>query len=60
MKGHGILIVDDKATALARTLRRSAMERSGYGFDTLELKWSTRIADELGVALRQRGNGGRE
>lgn len=57
---RGILIVDDKATALARTLQRSVMARGGYGFDELELKWSARIADELGEALRQRRAEGRE
>ena len=55
-----VLIVDDKATALMRTLQRSAMARDGYGFDALELKWRVGIADDLGVALRQRRNEGRE
>ena len=60
MVGDKTLVIDDKATALARTLRRSAMARVGYGFDSLELKWSAGIADELGVALRQRRAEGRE
>ena len=50
----GVLIVDDKATVLARTLRRSALVRSCYDIDALELKWSAGIADELGEALEQR------
>ena len=57
---NDVLIVDDKATALGRTLQRFAMARGGYGFDELELKWSARIADELGEALRQRRAEGRE
>lgn len=56
----GVLIVDDNAVVLMRTLQRSAMARGGYGFDALELKWSARIADELGVALRRRRTEGRE
>ena len=31
-----VLIVDDKATMLARTLQRSDMSRGGYGFDAQE------------------------
>lgn len=57
---YKVLIVDDKATALMRTLQRSAMARGGYGFDALELKWSAGIADEFGVALRRRRVEGRE
>ena len=49
---NDVLIVGDKATALVRTLQRSAMARGGYRFDALELKWSAEIADELGEALK--------
>ena len=31
-----VLIIDDKATMLARTLQRSDMSRGGYGFDAQE------------------------
>ena len=31
-----VLIVDEKATMLARTLQRSDMSRGGYGFDAQE------------------------
>lgn len=57
-----VLIIDDKADTLAKALRRIAIMRGcgGYEFYALELMWSAGIADELGVALRQRRAEGRE
>ena len=39
---NDVLIINGKATALARTLQRFAIARGGYGFDALEPKWSAR------------------